>query len=111
MLRVFAGIFAALLTLPSAPTPHYSEAEPLHGYIYETDTTTGELNGDPVFVVATCDGRQFYVPQENGLHLDQSVLVYTNPLHVTAAPADEDYLPYIRDNNRVFCPYHIPQGA
>lgn len=104
---ILTGVLAATLTAPGA-VPAMPAPEPLHGYIYETDTTTGQPDGMPLYVIALCDGRQLYISQQNGLHLDQSVDVY--PLgRVTPAPQGANYLPYIRDNNRVPCPTHAAE--
>ena len=105
MTNVLIGMLAAIM-ISSGAQPAQPAAEPLHGYIYETSTTTGYPGGDPLFIVATCDGRQLYIPQENGLHIDQSVDVYPDG-RITAAPDGADYLPFIRDCNRILCPHNV----
>lgn len=103
MNSIVTGIMTISILFQSAPAVP-AVSQPLHGYIYETSTTTGYPDGDPLFIVATCDGQQLYIPQENGLHIDQAVDVYPDG-RITAAPDGADYLPFIRDYNRIPCPH------
>ena len=103
MNSIITSVMVISVLFQSAPAVP-AVSQPLHGYIYETSTTTGFADGEPTFLVATCDGRQFEIPQQNDLHIDQSVDVHPDGT-VTAASDSADYLPFIRDNNRIPCPH------